>query len=119
MQNILVYDFDDVMTDNRVMVLQNYTEPVFVNHADGWGIEQLHSVGFKQIILSSEINKVASARAKKLHIKVLQDSCDKVRDLTDYCQAQSIDLAKVLCVGNDVNDLDVMRLGWLPRGLPW
>ena len=108
--DLLVYDFDGVMTDNRVLVFQDGTEAVFANRADGWGVEQLRKAGFMQIILSTETNTVVSARAKKLQIKVLQSSADKACDLRAYCQSQGIDMRKVLYVGNDVNDLDAMRL---------
>ena len=112
--DLLVYDFDGVMTDNRVLVFQDGTEAVFANRADGWGVEQLRKAGFRQIILSTETNLVVSARATKLQIEVLQGRDDKARDLSDYCQSQSIDLARVLFVGNDVNDLTAMRLVGYP-----
>lgn len=108
--DLLVYDFDGVMTDNRVLVFQDGTEAVFANRADGWGVEQLRKAGFMQLILSTETNPVVSARAKKLQIKIFQGSGDKANDLTAYCQSQSIGTEKVLYVGNDVNDLDAMRL---------
>jgi N-acylneuraminate cytidylyltransferase len=112
--DLIVYDFDGVMTDNRVLTLPDGTEAVFANRADGWGIGQLRKAGFRQIILSTETNSVVSARAKKLQIEVLQGRDDKARDLSNYCQSQGIDLANVLYVGNDVNDLDVMRLVGYP-----
>jgi Low specificity phosphatase (HAD superfamily) len=112
--DLLVYDFDGVMTDNCVLVFQDGTEAVFVKRSDGWGIAQLRKAGFRQLILSTEANPVVSARAKKLQIEVLQGRDDKARDLSDYCQSQGIDLAKVLYVGNDVNDLDAMRLVGYP-----
>ena len=112
--DLIVYDFDGVMTDNCVLVFQDGTEAVFANRADGWGIGQLRKAGFRQIILSTETNPVVSTRAKKLQIEVLQGKDDKARDLSDYCQYQGIDLAKVLYVGNDVNDLDVMRIVGYP-----
>lgn len=108
--DLLVYDFDGVMTDNRVLVLQDGTEAVLVNRADGWGVGQLSKAGFRQVILSTETNPVVSARAKKLQIEALQGSGNKARDLAAYCQTNGIDLKKVLYVGNDVNDLDAMRL---------
>ena len=111
---LLVYDFDGVMTDNRVIVFQDGTEAVFANRSDGWGISQLRKAGFKQIVLSTETNLVVSARAKKLQIEVCQGSTNKVQDLISYCQKNRIDLTKVLYVGNDLNDLDVMRLVGLP-----
>ena len=34
---LIVYDFDGVMTDNRVIIFQDGTEAVIVNRADGLG----------------------------------------------------------------------------------
>lgn len=112
--DLLVYDFDGVMTDNRVLIFQDGTEAVITNRADGWGVAQLRKAGFRQIIVSTETNPVVSARAKKLQIEVVQGSSDKARDLVDYCQSNGIDLTKVLYVGNDLNDLDAMRLVGFP-----
>jgi len=112
--DLIVYDFDGVMTDNRVLVLQDGTEAVLANRADGWGIGQLRQAGFRQIILSTETNPVVSARAKKLGLEVLQGSGDKPRDLTTFCQSHGLALERVLYVGNDVNDLEAMRLVGLP-----
>jgi len=112
--DLIVYDFDGVMTDNHVLFFQDGTEAVFVNRADGWGVAQLRKAGFRQIILSTENNKVVSARAKKLNIEVLQGSSDKAQDLVSFCQKYEIDIKKVLYIGNDLNDLDVMHLVGFP-----
>jgi len=112
--DLIVYDFDGVMTDNRVLVLQDGTEGVIANRADGWGISQLRQAGFRQIILSTETNPIVSTRAKKLGVEVLQGSGDKPRDLIGYCQSHDIALERVLYVGNDVNDLEAMRLVGYP-----
>ncbi len=111
---LIVYDFDGVMTDNRVLVLQDGNEAVLANRADGWGIGQLRRAGLRQIILSTETNPVVAARAKKLDLDVLQGSGDKRRDLVAYCSAQGIALDRVLYVGNDVNDLEAMGLVGFP-----
>lgn len=107
---LIVYDFDGVMTDNRVLVLQDGTEAVFVSRADGWGVGVLRAAGYRQMILSTEANQVVRARGDKLKIEVLQGSSDKRSDLAAFCDANAIDLSRVLYVGNDVNDLDTMRL---------
>lgn len=112
--DLIVYDFDGVMTDNRVLVLQNGTEAVFASRADGWGIGRLRQAGFRQIILSTEANPVVSARANKLELQVFQGSGNKLRCLTTFCQSHGVTLERVLYVGNDVNDLEAMRAVGFP-----
>ena len=63
---LIVYDFDGVMTDNKVYVDQNGTEMVQVNRADGLGVSEIKKMRIKQIIISTETNPVVSARANKL-----------------------------------------------------
>lgn len=98
------------MTDNRVLVMQDGSEAVFANRADGWGVAQLRKAGHRQIIISTETNPVVAARANKLQIEVVQGSSDKARDLRLYCSRAGIALDSVLYVGNDVNDLPAMAL---------
>ncbi|MBM3395189.1 MAG: acylneuraminate cytidylyltransferase [Betaproteobacteria bacterium] len=111
---LIVYDFDGVMTDNRVLTLEDGTEAVFANRADGWGIGQLHQAGFRQIILSTETNSVVAARARKLGIQALRGSGNKLADLAAFCKDNGISLEHVLYVGNDFNDLEAMRAVGLP-----
>ncbi|MBF0195859.1 MAG: HAD hydrolase family protein [Magnetococcales bacterium] len=111
---LIVYDFDGVMTDNRALQLQDGTEAVFVNRGDGYGVSQIKKMGIKQLILSTETNTVVAARGKKLNIEVIQGSSDKKTALTAYCGELNIDLANVLYVGNDLNDLQVMQVVGFP-----
>ena len=108
--SLIVYDFDGVMTDNRALQFQDGTEAVLVSRADGWGIGQIKKKGIRQIILSTERNPVVAARGKKLGIDVIQCSDDKKLDLLDYCNSNQIDPAAVVYVGNDVNDLEAMKV---------
>lgn len=106
---LMVYDFDGVMTNNLAIVHQDGTESVAVNRADGWGIAQLKRVGIKQLILSTEENSVVAARAKKLQLDVLHGCKDKKSALVAYCAKHQIPLQQTLYVGNDVNDLAVLK----------
>ncbi len=107
--DLAVYDFDGVMTDNRVLVREDGQEAVFVNRADGWGVVVIARMNIRQLILSTETNPVVRARAAKLKIEVINASIDKLESLTEFCQRESIDMDRVLYVGNDVNDLEVMK----------
>lgn len=46
---IMVYDFDGVMTDKRVLITEGGKEAVFVNRADGLGVSAVRKLGKKQI----------------------------------------------------------------------
>ena len=107
---LLVYDFDGVMTDNKVFVDQHGNEMVQVNRADGLGISEIRKLGIQQIILSTETNTVVSARAKKLDLFCIQGVANKAQALTEYCVNHQIELSEAAYVGNDINDLEVMKL---------
>jgi len=107
---LIVYDFDGVMTDNKLYVDQEGKEMVQVNRADGLGVAEIEKHGIAQIIISTEKNPVVTTRAVKLGIPSIQGVSKKEMILTEYCEENSIDLESVLYVGNDINDLEAMRL---------
>ena len=107
---LIVYDFDGVMTDNKVYIDQNGSEMVQVNRADGLGVAEIKKMGIKQIIISTEKNPVVSARANKLDIQCFQGIDNKKDILLKYCQEINIDLSQVAYVGNDINDKDAMEI---------
>ncbi len=111
--DLLVLDFDGVLTDNRVLVLEDGREAVFCNRADGLGCDMLKNAGLRVIILSTETNQVVTARGQKLGITVIQGSADKESALRDLLAEDKIDATRCGYIGNDVNDLGAMKLvGW-------
>lgn len=110
---LIVYDFDGVMTDNRVLVFQDGREAVFCHRGDGLGVGLIRRLGPRQLVLSTETNPVVAARAAKLGLEAVQDCRDKALALSRLLTERGLDPARVLYVGNDVNDLAAMRLvGW-------
>ena len=85
---LIVYDFDGVMTNNKVYVDQNGNETVQVNRADGLGISEF----------------------KKLGINCLQGIENKKTALSEYCNKNNISLQNVAYVGNDINDKEGMGI---------
>lgn len=116
MENIklLVYDFDGVMTDNKVALREDGLESVVVNRSDGLAIEIIKRAGISQIILSKEKNRVVEARANKLGIPVLQGVDDKKGILVAYCNENNIQLENVVYIGNDINDIGAMMMVGYP-----
>ena len=112
--DLIVYDFDGVMTDNRVFVFEDGKEAVLCNRSDGLAVSYIKRSGVAQIILSTEKNPVVAARAKKLGLEVIHGVENKKRTLADFCERCRYALAKVLYIGNDRNDFDVMRTVGFP-----
>ncbi len=107
---LICYDFDGVMTDNKVYIDQDGCEMVQVNRADGLGVAEIKKLGIVQIILSTEKNPVVGQRSKKLGLTCLQGISDKTYALKKFCQKNNISLDEVAYVGNDINDLEAMEL---------
>lgn len=107
---LVVYDFDGVMTDNRVFVDQDGRESVAANRSDGLGIGMIRKLGVEQCILSTETNPVVAARARKLGIQATQSVSDKGSAIIELAASRNVGLAEVLYMGNDVNDSDAMGL---------
>ncbi len=102
---LVVFDFDGVMTNNGVMVDQNGVEAVTANRGDGMGIGLLHKRGIQTLVISTEVNPVVTVRCKKLNIPVIQGVDDKPLVLKEYVAKYHIDPQHVIYVGNDVNDV--------------
>lgn len=111
--SLLVFDFDGVMTDNRVLVFEDGREAVLCNRGDGMGLEMLRKAGVPVAVISKEINPVVGARCKKLKIPYLQGIEDKLAELTNLVRQHGLELAQVGYMGNDVNDLVCMRAAGL------
>ena len=107
---LIVYDFDGVMTNNKVYLSQNGNETVQVNRADGLGVSEIKILGIEQIIISTETNPVVTTRANKLGINCLQGVENKKEALKIYCKKNDLDLKNIAYVGNDINDKEAMEI---------
>lgn len=107
---MIVYDFDGVMTDNNVFLDSSGSEFVKVNRSDGLGVKEIKNNHIKQIILTTEKVPIAKARANKLGLDCFNDIADKAYFLKKYCIENKISLSNVAYVGNDINDLDAIKL---------
>ena len=105
----LIFDFDGVLTDNRVYVHQDGSEAVICSRADGLAFDVLKKLNMPVYILSTETNSVVSARAKKLKISVIQGTTKKLAVLSKLCVDNNFNIQKVLFIGNDLNDYHAMK----------
>lgn len=108
--DLIVFDFDGVLTDNKVLVDKNGNESVSCSRSDGLGFDVLKILRKSAYIISTEKNLVVSARAKKLNIPVLQGVRDKSHIIKIISKEKNVKLSKILFVGNDLNDYYAMQL---------
>ncbi|HKQ45297.1 MAG TPA: acylneuraminate cytidylyltransferase [Rhizomicrobium sp.] len=110
----VVFDFDGVMTDNKVWVGQGGEELVRCDRSDGMGIENLKKLGIPVLILSKERNAVVSARAEKIGVECVQAMDEKGPALEAWARRTGLDLSSVVYVGNDVNDIPCLERVGMP-----
>lgn len=112
----IVFDFDGVLTDNKVWIDQDGTESVCCDRGDGLGFDLLRTFikannwALNCFILSKEKNPVVSARAEKLQINCVQSMSNKAHYLANYLDKNNLDTKGLVYLGNDLNDLPAMRI---------
>ncbi|MCC6498830.1 MAG: acylneuraminate cytidylyltransferase [Anaerolineales bacterium] len=112
---LILCDFDGVITDNRVWTDQDGRETIVASRADSMRIKQLREIGIDVMILSSEVNSVVSARAKKMGVEAVHGVGlqDKGRAMREILAAKNVKAEEVIFVGNDWNDLPCFEIaGW-------
>ncbi len=111
---LMVFDFDGVFTDNTVYVFEDGREAVRCWRGDGLGLSRIKDLGIDCMILSTEVNPVVTARAKKLGLPCVQGQPDKAAALKDILAEKSLAPDQVAYVGNDINDTGCLELAGLP-----
>ena len=106
---IMIVDFDGVLTDNKVYLDNSGNEFVSCSRADGLAFKCIKKLNKKTFIVSSESNSVVTYRGKKLGVPVIQAVHDKVKTIDKILENDNIDLDKLLYVGNDINDLNIIK----------
>jgi N-acylneuraminate cytidylyltransferase len=105
----IVFDFDGVFTDNRVLVTQEGQELVICSRSDGTGIAMLRELGIPMFVISGEVNPVVAERCKKLRLDCMQNSQRKIDVLNSWCESHNINPTNVIYIGNDINDKECLQ----------
>ncbi len=108
--SLLIFDFDGVMTDDRVWVDQEGRESVAANRQDGLGIAMLHQAAIPMLVVSTETNPIVAARCRKLGLTAIQGVGDKKAVVQSIIAEHNLDPQEVVYLGNDINDLPCFAL---------
>lgn len=77
------------------------------------GVSAMRRAGLPVLILSTEVNPVVAARAKKLGVECRHGIDRKGEELASWITERRLQPSRVLYLGNDVNDLPCFaQVGW-------
>jgi 3-deoxy-D-manno-octulosonate 8-phosphate phosphatase (KDO 8-P phosphatase) len=107
---LLALDVDGVLTDGGLYYTDSGEELKKFNVKDGQGIKLIMQAGIEVAIISASNSAATLHRAKKLGIKhAFIGVEDKLTILKQLCEDLSLSLAQVAYVGDDVNDLPILK----------
>lgn len=107
-------DVDGVLTDGAFWWGLDGSELKRFSFRDVMGIARATRAGIIFALISGEQNALIDRYAEKLKITVVQQGCkDKAAALRSFADSQQLDLHNICFMGDDVNDLEAMKLAGL------
>lgn len=112
MKNIdyIFLDVDGTLTDGKIYYSENGDEIKSFNIKDGLILAALVKLGLKTIIITGRKSSIVSRRMKELGIsECFQGISNKHQFFMQYISDNHIDVSKILYIGDDLNDLALMK----------
>ena len=107
---LLLLDCDGVLTDGRLILLENGEEQKTFHTRDGHGLVLFHRAGLSSGIISGRTSKAVERRARELGITYLrQGSPDKIRDYEQVLAEAGVQEWETAFVGDDITDIPLMQ----------
>jgi len=107
---LFVTDVDGTLTDGSMYYTAEGDYMKRFNTRDGMGLEMLRNKGIEVAIMTGEDSQIVLRRAEKLKIsRVFIGIKDKLTQMKSLCEEMGIPMSSVAYVGDDVNDMEVMK----------
>lgn len=107
---MLLTDCDGCLTDGGMYYSENGDELKKFNTRDGMAFKLLREKNILTGIVTGETTELVRRRSDKLKLDILELGCmDKLAAVKKICQEYDIALSNVLYIGDDINDLDLLR----------
>ena len=108
---LLVMDVDGTLTDGKIYMSDKGELMKAFNIKDGYGIAHLKEKGVVPAIITGRSSTILENRCNELGITELHQGVeDKVKKLYIVCEKYHITPKQVAYIGDDLNDLDCMRV---------
>jgi len=112
---LLALDVDGILTDGGLYYTESGEVCKKFNVKDGKGIKLLMQAGIEVAIISANDSAATLYRAQKLGIvNCFTGVENKLTVLEDLCQKLNLSFAQVAYMGDDLNDLPVLKAVGLP-----
>lgn len=106
-----VFDIDGVLTNSTIIVLPDGVLARTMNIKDGYALQLAVKNGYQIAIISGGNSKEVISRFKKLGIQnVFLEVENKAKVLSEFLTKNNISSSKVLFMGDDIPDYDVMKM---------
>jgi 3-deoxy-D-manno-octulosonate 8-phosphate phosphatase (KDO 8-P phosphatase) len=114
---LMAFDVDGVLTQGDILYTDQGAEVKGFDVKDGLGLRVASSAGIQLAIITGRASRTVERRARDLHITdVLQRVGDKALALRQLAEEKSMPLDHIAFMGDDVNDLEAMRIVGLSIG---
>lgn len=103
-------DCDGCLTDGGMYYSENGDELKKFNTLDGMGLQLLREKGVLTGIITGEKRELNRRRSRKLQLDIFEEGVkDKLDVIKILCGRYNIDLQNVAYIGDDINDLAVIK----------
>ena len=107
---MVLTDCDGCLTDGGMYYGDDGSESKKFNTKDGMGFQLLREKGIKTGIITGENNDVVKCRGAKLKMDVVELGVkDKLARIRQIAKEQGVSLEEIAYIGDDINDLEVLK----------
>jgi 3-deoxy-D-manno-octulosonate 8-phosphate phosphatase (KDO 8-P phosphatase) len=107
---LVLTDVDGVLNDGKVLLLPDGREASAFHIRDGMGIVLAHRAGLETGVVSGRLSALVTQRAAQLGMSVVrQGIVSKAQAFREILAERELEAHEVAYMGDDVNDLAVMR----------
>ncbi len=108
---LFLTDCDGCLTDGGMYYSENGDELKKFNTKDGMAFKLLKERGILTGIITGEDVQLNKRRADKLKVDIYEPGCNSKADtIRRICKEHNISLEQVVYIGDDINDIDVLRI---------
>lgn len=111
----IVFDVDGVLSRNTITLHENGIPLRTVNIKDGYAMQLAVKMGLQLAIMTGAKVPSLCVRYEALGIKDIYLGCAiKIKTLSDFLRKYGLDKEEVMYMGDDIPDLEVMRIVGCP-----